>query len=540
MTSVRRDESNVYRFDCIDVPMPKYNILSYTWGRWRVDGADCPALPVIGTPWKIPAVEASHFSVDAFQKVLHKVTADPDVEWAWVDVGCIDQRNNGETAQEIGRQASIFKQAQKPFVWLSHLCNADLSSAVHDMQIYGLKLRDFIDQPSPKLDLEHIACKLHKALKFIFSDPWFSSLWTLQEVVLRNDAVVLSAEGEPVVWDYEPRLQYMFLTLFINFCQNVYQDLEMVERPLSLSSLPVDRSKVAETIRGMKEIILHAGFYYLFSRNPNVQYGTARYRKTSNDVDRIYAIMQIYNIQVGKSLRPDENPTLEKLLDEFAGAINHQSAILGQFFLHTDAPDRGKSWRITEKSTVPDPLMEYQQPNDCCTIALNINQDDNAAGAAVVHASGKCCQFSDLLKIATEAGMREGPMFNNGWGLNLEILFDHHVQGSITNNFPHDMPRIPSMRVLGTTPDSARIEQENIWVLLLGDIKGPYYARLNIFCRKNIGLLIHRTDWENENKDWTHSAHKRLGVCMWTAYEAWEHRMLERILWHDVVDLELQ
>jgi hypothetical protein len=39
--------------------------------------------------------------------------------------------------------------------------------------------------------------------------------------------------------------------------------------------------------------------------------------------------MQIYNLQVGKSVRPEENPKLEELVSEFAGTINQSSAILG-------------------------------------------------------------------------------------------------------------------------------------------------------------------------------------------------------------------
>lgn len=102
---------------------------------------------------------------------------------------------------------------------------------------------------------------------------------------------------------------------------------------------------IVGSLRDIREQILKAGFYYLFSDNPNVQYGTVRLRKTSRRVDRVYAIMQIYDIRVGKSAR--RGPELEELVDEFAGAIHAHSAILGQLFLHTTPPERGKTWRIT-------------------------------------------------------------------------------------------------------------------------------------------------------------------------------------------------
>ncbi len=478
-------------------------------------------------------MKEQHFTVDAFQNVIRAV-AGSDVEWAWVDIGCIDQRDNEQTALEVGRQAGIFKQARRPFVWLSSLCTAELARAMQDVQTYGLELRDFIDKPHSSLDLACVAGALQRTLACIFSDPWFSSLWTLQEVVLRNDAVVLSAEGEPVVWERDP-LQYTFLTMLVNLCQNIYQDLEVIERRVSTAAQYAGRNEdgVTSTLRQMKDRILQAGFYYLFSDNPNVQYGTARYRMTSRRVDRVYAIMQIYNMQVGKSARPSENPGLEELVDEFAAAINRRSPTLGQMFLHTAAPERGKTWRITEQSTIPDPLMDYKEPNNLCTITL-----DTESSSRPVRISGKYCRFADLMEISVEAGLREGPMSYNGWGLNFRVLFDHHIQGAITTKRPRSAPKITDLRLLGTASGSPVIGHQNIRVLLLGDIRGTWIQKRHNFRRKNIGLLLHSKDRGNY-EDWQLAPHERLGICMWESSEDWHDQMLVRIPWYNIDGLEL-
>ncbi|KAL6412555.1 hypothetical protein AUP68_03758 [Ilyonectria robusta] len=39
---------------------------------------------------------------------------------------------------------------------------------------------------------------IHDHLGQLFKDPWFSSLWTLQETFLRQDVVLLSQEGSSV------------------------------------------------------------------------------------------------------------------------------------------------------------------------------------------------------------------------------------------------------------------------------------------------------------------------------------------------------
>ncbi|KAI3340426.1 hypothetical protein F4824DRAFT_517797 [Ustulina deusta] len=95
--------------------------------------------------------------------------------------------------------------------------------------------------------------------------------------------------------------------MFINHCQNIYWDVEKAERRVWAARYTGGDSAGNEalvgSLRDIREQILKAGFYYLFSDNPNVQYGTVRLRKTSRRVDRVYAIMQIYDIRVGKSAR---------------------------------------------------------------------------------------------------------------------------------------------------------------------------------------------------------------------------------------------
>ncbi|KAI0192676.1 heterokaryon incompatibility protein-domain-containing protein [Xylaria flabelliformis] len=573
MESIPRDDNNVYRAAGIDVHKPKYNILSYTWGRWKIpDGTDCPALPVTGTPWQIPAVKEEHFTVDAFQKVIRTITG-TDIAWVWVDVGCIDQRDNEQAALEIGRQASIFKQAQSSFVWLSHVSTAKLTSAIQDAQTYGLEMRDYIDKRHASLDIMQIVTELKRALNNIFQDPWFSSLWTLQEVVLRNDAVMLSTEGEPVAWESEPRLQYAFLTMFINHCQNIYWDLEDVEKRVWAARYTgngsVDEGLV-DSLRDIREQILQAGFYYLFSDNPNVQYGTARYRKTSRRVDRVYAIMQIYDIRVGKSA-PGDNPELEELVDEFASAIlqlspghthstNSLILVLGGaggwwdkkqqyrvecasnsavkggscvLFIHVTPPEKGKTWRITENSTVPDILMNYREPNSLCTIIVN---PKNRSGP--VRASGMCCLLAGLMKISTEAGFREGLMADNGWGLRFEVLLDYHIKGAITGRRALYAPRLTDSRSLETNSESATIDHEKVRVLLLGDVRGTWNTRNRAFERRNLGLLLYSSAM-GDDRDWKSAPYERLGICLWGAFEDWHDQMLEQIPWERVDGLEL-
>ena len=524
MNSVERDESNVYSGDLgvQKVEKPKYSILTYTWGRWKIRNVKAsPALPVLNVPWDVPAIEEEHFTVQEFQKVVNVLGKD-GIDWAWIDVACIDQEDQDANAEEVGRQASIFKNAHRVFVWLSHLRRDVLTSAVATIQKSGLELRDYLDKPSTFLPIKDIISSLHKELNVVFADPWFSSLWTLQEVILRNDAIALSKEAEAIVWGIG---QYTYLTMFINHCQNVFQDLNSIDKRIEESkgqylSLESGRQEIEKKVCEMKQLILQAGFHFLHSSNPNVQYGIARYRRTSRDVDRVYAIMQIYDLRVGKSIRSKERPPLAELIDEFAAALNQKCPIMGQMFVHAQAPQQFKSWRITEKSTVPDRLMIYREPRSRSELTMM---------SRTMVARGPCFPFFNILSTIKNA-------IKDPFSTPFELFLDTHVFDSLAD---HQRIAVPSM--LSETRLGMQVIMQyghrNVWVLWLGDIAGEWNFPRDRFSRQEVGLLLGRTDQEND-KERGILAYRRLGVCTCTVDDTVAEEAMQRLSWSNV-ELEL-
>ena len=132
MRSYAWNPGNVYR----GIKEPRYNAISYTWGRWALKHGQRPhvaGLQVHGTPWSIPRVHPEHFSAEELHEVIKRTTAaweedDSDrVEFIWIDVACIDQRFNRESMLEIGRQAEIFRGAQYVYIWLNSTPTDELS-----------------------------------------------------------------------------------------------------------------------------------------------------------------------------------------------------------------------------------------------------------------------------------------------------------------------------------------------------------------------------------------------------------------------------
>ncbi|KAK1625384.1 hypothetical protein BDP81DRAFT_397677 [Colletotrichum phormii] len=312
LTSVERDKHNVYG----TTHKPKYSIVTYTWGRWKIrhDDHAVPALPVKGTPWKIPSIRESHFTLDSFGAVIDFMAFE-DVEWAWVDVACIDQKDEIMNAEEVGHQVAIFDKAVKVHVWLCEATHESLTKAFRDTNDGQLVCLTFMafstveNQATPSYmtweDVHHdetrmaavrnTVDRISSGLQSVLKDPWFSSLWTLQEAVLRNDALILSAEGIPCVW------------------------------------ITSDEGKKYQAYLAIM----------------------AWSRQTSRPVDRISGIMQAYNLRVGKVIRPHDNPSLADLVQEFAVAIANKNPVLCQLFVHTEKPEKFSSWRITEHSFVP-------------------------------------------------------------------------------------------------------------------------------------------------------------------------------------------
>ncbi|KAL4991796.1 hypothetical protein BDW68DRAFT_151330 [Aspergillus falconensis] len=193
-----------------------YAIVSHTWGRWRNRGV---MEDVRGVPWRIPQI--SRYDVTQLPQMIEQAGfAEP---YVWMDLLCIPQDMSVPWQQsacrsEIPRQVAIFRNASTAVIWLNdvHGWN-DMDKAVSWL---GLRfLSDFEDHPSKYGGL----CDIDRALAAVDSSGlsacdivttavdestgdanavpagWFSSLWTLQEVMIRPDMILLDRYWRPLV-----------------------------------------------------------------------------------------------------------------------------------------------------------------------------------------------------------------------------------------------------------------------------------------------------------------------------------------------------
>lgn len=505
MTSFPREEGNTYKGE----REPDYGIITYTWGRWKATyGEQGEALDIKGCSWDIPRVKPEHFLVEDFRRIIEFIGKQKyeghQINFVWIDIACIDQKNNAEKLHEIGRQVGIFQRARRVYVWLSRLETNVLEKCLNQIvQSSGdLGVHAHGQQLETKETLPESIISLSQAFSVLFSDPWFSSLWTLQESILRNDAMILSRETEPVPLGYHEG--YLFLTILINICQNIYQDLNRVSKGSKWNQPTRDSSKE------LSFTLEKTGYHFLYTNNPNVQYGAAQYRQTKHPLDRIYAIMQIYGLRLGGSA-PDaptnKEFTLADLEDEFGKALNEQSPILAQMFIHSKNPEPGRSWRISQYSKVPKPLMVYTEPKSQCQISMTQLRQ--------AELKGWICSYKSLLHLWKRwaAEFDFWPPDNE-----ITVLDEIDIVYEYLPTHINDTPPNVSIGNEGywshkqATAICRAFGEDSLYIFLLGTVKGRPQFAYGYEDLQYVGILL----WEVEDGNGRHL--RRIGVCTWQRY----------------------
>ncbi|CAD0113976.1 unnamed protein product [Aureobasidium uvarum] len=315
-----------------------------------------PALQVKGLGWKVPPIEEKHFTVNAFHRVISHMGQ--SVDFAWIDVCCIDQEDSATKMYEIGRQAGIFKQATHAYGWLNFHTHRNLQGLfdiIFDLDniMSGWELW----KPSNTRDQSCVPKLRHilSTLESLMEDPWFTSLWTLQEAVLRRDAMILSTDGWPLTLQFD-RTHKIRLEMFCNTCWNILVNIDDYADEWPSEARPLT-SQIHQVIRT-------SGLFFTMTNNPNVQYGMAYHRVTKRPLDRVYAIIQIYGFRLGESLQPGVAVTLGDLELQLAQQLTFRSSMLSQWFVHTARPPEHRSWMISQRSHVPFELILYPTYSD--------------------------------------------------------------------------------------------------------------------------------------------------------------------------------
>lgn len=364
MTSLEWSEGNFYGTH----QNPQYYAITYTWGRWRLQDTEdehLSAINIHGVPWDIPRVKPECFTADELLAVLqYAIKYYPKfsgrqqlshfrqgVEFVWFDIACIDQRpNKRRPSSEIGRQADIFQGAAEVFLWLARTSTATLKDSYETLdrlsdEVFALIFLNHTVPPKTLISSQLLSSVLD-SLQRILADPWFSSLWTLQEAFLRQDAIVLGKEAR-VISNLDPHSGIesdVILQDLIHLCVSFgHETMGKLDLPH-----PSDQ---------LIELVYASGLSHISANNPLVTYTASSQRKCIKDEDRVYGIQQIFGFRLGASSPLAEQGTSfsrKQLEIELGQQLLYKHSILSQLHVFTEPVELGEGWFVDRKSKVPD------------------------------------------------------------------------------------------------------------------------------------------------------------------------------------------
>lgn len=437
---------------------PRFRAISYTWGRWRLRPGQKPRIgPALtqspGVPWEIPRVDPVHFTPALLRRALETVCNPddpslPPVEFVWLDLACIDQRRGPLSMREVGRQAGIFALSDGVAVWLSHVLptpataeaperpgkkpkhlkklEAEAREATHLQGLYerldrGLRLLQQAAAETTLLDMDLEELQtIYWSMSMILHDPWWNSLWTLQEAILGRHSFFILGDGMPLRGNRSAIRTLQWFTL--TYRQAIQKATS--ENPSSgIGWMKGDRwvaltkQTNGETrrslIRTMMQWLDTAAISSIASPDGFVHgallLGNARSRVTSQETDRIYGIQQVFRYQLG-STHPEASPhqifTLRALEDELGALMLRDEPVRSQLFMFILAPVPGRGWRVNQECQIhPELVMlrDFRVHYQASTRTI--------AGMCFGHFEGRVCSFMDINRrwdVLLEEGWQAG------------------------------------------------------------------------------------------------------------------------------------
>jgi hypothetical protein len=471
--------------------------------------------------------------VQQFEAALHKASCPNGL--VWVDVACIDQENQSVKMDEIGNQASIFRHAQRVCVWLTSLHTATMQSSLEELDSFARKVElDLITYRPNSLSVGDVRSllsqnallyKAEDSLAILLRDPWFSSLWTLQEACLSETAVLLSSSAESAPFNrplYKPTKERDLFAL-VGDCI----ELKMGLLPHKDADASVNRILEAIERSGLSSC-QSSGF-----DNPSTMlYSAASYRTTTDPLDRVYGVMQVYGLRLGASAQPGVTFTLPELEDQLGTALNRMSPIAAQLHIHTRTQTPDRAWRVSQHAFLPDIYSFCAVQNSKCDIYTTIDGRPRLRGQA--------CSIDSLTMFWTTENERRHQQFLS-WEKALPSYIYHyqanlHLDATDHSDVRHshvaDIPRVGcpcstciaascTGKALPGSVTQAFLREfpaplSAYMVLHLGDITlfritGP---RQSWTVAARAGMLVRREDYDGK------SFWKRVGICSWEKNEA--------------------
>ncbi|KAL5040736.1 hypothetical protein BDW71DRAFT_212852 [Aspergillus fruticulosus] len=537
MTSFEWEPDNIYG----GIKEPKYAVFSYTWGRREVPWSSGASLPIKNVPWTIPCIDPARFSMTQFQRAIQQ--AAEGVDYVWLDVACIDQVDEAAKADQVGKQAGIFIGAEHQYVWLHgapvlqlqalmdgimHLADRLSGDETHEVSFPGFpELTHVVHYGAdrgfaPCIHEPEWLQAVASTARAKFQDPWFSSLWTLQECYLGRNATLLSREGETAT--RQGFGDHGFETLVNSFGKIKKAIIERLsqlrrERP-AIKNAAVQIEHLEEIVELLSLLALQAWDF-----QPLI-YCAASRRIASNPLDQVYGIMQVFGLRLGKAAEPEKDFTLAELQDQLSLALLEVDPVNSQYFVHDVEPAVGEAWRLSKSMRIP-ALLDVIAVSSIPRCEIGPATQGSASMGPIFQ--GQACSMHAIMRLWAHIE----PMVYERENL---LVGNRIAVQCIALDASREVAQALPAELITTEDDSFEAQQRlaaelvrlfgpDLMVFLLGDVVETDIGDLDEYRRKqkfvqkssgqvigSVGLIVRQTTMEC-GPTW-----RRLGICIWPQF----------------------
>ncbi len=524
---------------------PRYKAITYTWGRFTlqqggIEYNTTKPLHINGISWQVPRVKTSHFTAEQLHNILKTTAFPPEDEedtaadFIWLDIACIDQAypRTREYYSEVGRQAKIFRGAQEVMVWLTMFDGNRLGKWWTSLkEIEGPVIGVEVGNP-PGVDLNDWMGRVKDHLREMKTDPWFSSLWTLQEAFLCPAATILCRDGR--YRDQFGRVGNSYvrsglLKDLVSRWNDIPSRLRRLERVEEFWGFKLDQREFGALVAEIGSIgfldavrwedqmfqIIEGNSRFdeilRVTANPFMLLAASHRRECSEQTDRVRGIMQVFNLRLGESSPsaiPGKTYSLSELEDELGSALLQMYPISSQLMKQDRSCSPRKAWRVSAEMT----LLEH-------TRSLWRQLADE----------GDPANIERELVLRTHGARLSAQKFEATWVVGFQgryspigtfvsvldkLLSPHSVSLHLDGKWSEELRNAALTGPYYTVKEfdwlANRFRDRNLGILFLARARPPPKGRKmgDVYCDWGIGLILCR---ERDRME----VYQRLGVLIW-------------------------
>ena len=387
--------------------------------------------------------------------------------------------------------------------------------------------------------------KIRTMLDALFMDPWFTSLWTLQEAFLCPHAYLLSREAAAPL---------NTLAHLCHWCCTIDKLCDALNTQLpdsnAIEEFETHRpwAPNEKCLWEIKSMLRDRGLVALSSRNPMALYAAASYRKTRNEVDRVYAIQQVFGLRLGSSAPGFVNQPIHLVMLEFelGARMLENYPVLSQMHVFNEPVEPSRGWKISMSSRIPNPglkqnLADFQYVSVCSLTT------QRASHLQWGFFSGKVCHFKDICKawtltsppsetsadasvwrspqwIALDRFHRPKKLLNRYIAPAVKKLGSNtwEIKDLAVSDLPQYLPTGEEQHKFASLIVQRMDEwykDKQLFVLYLGKfLGGPNHDFAHRFLLYRVGLILLESEYEGIPFHDFHGVTywRRLGFCIWT------------------------